>query len=684
MPTEFAALEPPPDSPNRIALLPLAVSAGPGREDDAAELARGFLSLLSARLWLLPNTEIYVRHNLTEPDLDTGERRYVRRGEPWTVGEVLELAPPDDTEAHFALHGSLEWPEPGRMLLSLEVVDLSGGFPCFRHRIDEHPRTLPRRLFPMLAMMGEAVAPGVSTDVLSGMAYLPTVHERAFWAYLRGLARWSDCHLPVRRPRPSALFMPFMEAIEIDPDFSEACRVLDLVGQEYLRSGCKPVDAAVRALRFAIRRCERHTGLRATLGRFLYSQGQVQEAREQLETYVRQSSSEERLQTQAVLNLAAIYHQAHEPSRALKLLREASARQPADADLKESLGVLYMETGNFRDAEHCWRHVLDEQPMRSSALSHLGLVYWTRGESERAQKLLERSIESPDVSPFAYQRLLDFHLERGALDRADEVATEWVENESRNWRAWVRLAHIRRRRGQTADAQYCLDRAEAVAPRDDVEGEIAVARFAVSHPDDYRMYLEAIAPAPESPHTRALTDEERRAEALERLHDSASILDKLTQRHAGFAFLWGALTDRLIALEAYEQAVLSQVQVVTLRPRLAMGHNTLGFLLMRLGRREDAIVAFSRAVELAGDVVKYRTNLAAALIEEERNEEALDHLEAAHALSPDDTVTTSLLAEAERALHGGRRSMPAARPSASWWLRVGDWWRRLLGRPPVP
>lgn len=672
---------PAPDHPTRVALLPLAVTASPGNEEDAAELARGLLSLMSARLWLLPNTEIFVRHNLTEPDPDTHERSYVQRREPWSTSEVMDLAPPEDAEAHFALHGSLDWPEPGRMVLTWEMIDLAGGYPCFRHTIDEHPRHLPRRLFPVLALMGEAIAPGVKTDVLSGMAYLPSVHERAFWAYLRGLARWSDCHLPVRRPRPSALFMPFMEAIELDPDFSEACRVLDLVAQEYLRSGCKPVDAAVRALRFAIRRCERHAGLRATLGRFLYSQGQVQEAREELELYVRQSDTEERLQTQAVLNLAAIYHQAHEPSRALKLLREATARQPADADLKESLGVLYMEAGNFRDAEHCWRHVLDEQPTRSSTLSHLGLVYWTRGESERAQKLLERSIESPDVSPFAYQRLLDFHIERGSLDRADEVATEWVESESRNWRAWVRLAHIRRRRGQMADAQFCLDRAQAVSPRDEADGEIAVARFAVSYPDDYRMYLEAIAPGPDSPLPRTASEEERRAEHHERLHDSASILDKLSQRHADYAFLWGALTDRLIALEEFEQAVLSQVRVVTLRPRLAMGHNTLGFLLMRLGRREEAIVAFSRAVDLAGDVVKYRTNLAAALIEEERNEEALDHLEAAHALSPDDTVTISLLAEAERHLHGGRRRHHhAPELPAGFWGRLVDFWRRITGR----
>jgi Flp pilus assembly protein TadD len=648
-------------SPTCVAILPFAVANARSGEVAPVEFARGMASYLEGRLRMLPGAEVFIHHILYASNDEDENKDFLLREDMWSLDEALELPHPKHLQPTHVLQGKVWWGED--IAIEFEVYDANAAFTVFQEHLEvtreAFPHVFPQVLERLVRSLGYQRVP---KEVVT----CPTRSFPAFFAFLRGVSRVVACQLPVRRPEVRRVYVAFLEALDEDGDFIEAAAALDIVVREHLRQRPDAGDHALLALREAIKRVRRFPALRCTLGKALFDRGAYAESREHLESYLSVMKDGERISPAAVLCLAAIYHQDHQPLRAFQLLRDAAIRCPDDPDIQESLGVCHAESGNLREAEACWRRALDCEPTRSTSLSNLGLVYWHRGEMQKAEILLERSVDTPDTNPYAYARFLDYLHERGNTERADEVATNWVETSPENWRAWVRLAKIRRARGRTREAEYCLEQAEQLASPAEIENEIAVARFAIRFPDDYRIYQEALNPTPDYPVSPLLPSSPPEPEQdRDRLHDSIAILRQLALRRPEFPFLWGTLADRLIALEEFDAAVQAQEALVRAAPSSAVARNTLGFLLMRCGLREDAILSFRRAVALAPDAVKYRTNLAAALLEEGDVEGALEHLEAADALAPKDAITQSLLEEAWQAmrersdragsLHAGKR-----------------------------
>ncbi len=640
-----------------VAILPFAVADPRSVGSAPLEFTRGLASYMEGRLRMMPGAEVFIHHILYASDDVAENKDFVQREEMWSIDEAMELPHPESLRPTHVLQGKIWWGED--IAIQLEVYDAVAAYPVFQDHLEATRETFLKSFAQCFSRLIKALG---YERVPRGIVAPPTHSFAAFFAFLRGISRVVACQLPVRHPEVKRVYVAFLEALDEDGDFLEAAATLDLVLKEHLRQKPDSAESALLALREAIKRARKYPALRSTLGKALFDRGAYPEAREHLESYLSATANKEQVASTAVLCLAAIYHQDEQPQRAYQLLRDAAKRSPDDPDIQESLGVCHAEVGNLGAAEACWRKALEQEPTRSTSLSNLGLIYWHRGEMQRAEILLERSIDTPDINPYAYARFLDFLHEKGNATRADEVATHWVETSPDNWRAWVRLAKIRRARNQMREAEFCLEQAELLASPMEIETDIAIARFAVQFPDDFRIYQEALNPTPDYPTSPlAPAAPSTPQQEHDRLHDSIAILRQLALRRPEYPFLWGTLADRLMALEEFDAAVEAQQTLVKAMPSSAVAQNTLGFLLMRCGRREAAILAFRRAVALSPDAVKYRTNLAAALLEESDLEGALEHLEASDALAPQDSITQSLLEEVwqamrERSARGGSLS----------------------------
>ena len=98
--------------------------------------------------------------------------------------------------------------------------------------------------------------------------------------------------------------------------------------------------------------------------------------------------------------------------------------------------------------------------------------------------------------------------------------------------------------------------------------------------------------------------------------------------HYNLGFGLAQLGRHQEAVEAYERAL-------EIEPDYGYAHNNLGNALTRVGKREEAIGHFRKALELDPSYAQAHHNLANVLVEENRRDEAMEHLREAVGLRPD-------------------------------------------------
>ncbi|MBI5154625.1 tetratricopeptide repeat protein, partial [Candidatus Poribacteria bacterium] len=377
-----------------IAVMPFALA-----EDDprplVADLCRGFACLIDGRLRMIPGTQVFVQHLLYTPKSRPDKRGFLVRRSLWPLEEVLNLPRPDGMEPTHVVQGTLKLRD--RIEVVLEVIDVRAAYVCCHHRIEAGPNDFLDQFFPILGVVARAIGVELDKPTLETITRRSTSSFRALLAYLQGLAYLTAHQLPVATHHPERSFQPFLDALEADAGFMESCLAIDLMAQEYFRDNSKPREPALAALREACDRAPNYTPLRGTLGQYLFEAGRYDEARTCLEDYIRHGTLADPAQLpSALVRLAAIYHTDGDLGRALNLLQDAVERFPGNPDILESMGVCHADAGQNREAERCWRRVLEDHPSRSTSLTNLGLVLWQRGELSKAEVLLTRAVEGPD------------------------------------------------------------------------------------------------------------------------------------------------------------------------------------------------------------------------------------------------------------------------------------------------
>lgn len=161
---------------------------------------------------------------------------------------------------------------------------------------------------------------------------------------------------------------------------------------------------AVGPLEEAVRIQPRFLEARVKLAEVLYRSGRRPEARDHLETVVREDSLRH---PRAWFNLGVIRLESGEPEPALQAFGRASDLEPDFVDAHVQAGTLLLGAGRLDGAETAFRKALVAAPESVTALGSMAVLHLQQGDTTRARGLLERVLEVEPGNPQA----------RGLLDR---------------------------------------------------------------------------------------------------------------------------------------------------------------------------------------------------------------------------------------------------------------------------
>ena len=215
--------------------------------------------------------------------------------------------------------------------------------------------------------------------------------------------------------------------------------------------------------------------------------------------------------------------------------------------------------GDLATAEGLLREIRARDPGNLKVIDDLAQVLMERGSREEARDLLEEGLDLAPDAPAFNLRLAELEAERGELARALERARTARDFDQRNLRPWLVMADYLALLGRGAELSALYEEA-----RQHLEGE----------PGLHAAFGLLLAQNGEP------TAEETLKRALE--GDNAAVRTSL----AAIAL---ARSDWPAARDWAQRAV-------ALDPGDAAAWNSLGFALDELGRQEEALAAYERAL----------------------------------------------------------------------------------------
>lgn len=320
---------------------------------------------------------------------------------------------------------------------------------------------------------------------------------------------------------------------------------------------------------------------------------------------------------------------------ARELLASLAAQAGDDADLRRAIADEYHRLGDYHAAEAVIAKGLqDDQTyaMRAALLA--------QAEDKDALTRLYQELRARASEPDPQRRLLLGQMAE-FLDRFDE-ALEWyrgVPGGPQRWPARLRSANVLHELGRTDEAYKSLRDLQADASVDDEARRDAYLLEASLRQEDkdaggemdaYARGLAAFPDDPEVLYARALSWERRddipRAEA-----DLRKILVTEPDNVAALNALGYTLADRTTR---YREALQLIERARTAEPDNAAIIDSYGWVLYRLGRKEEALVELRRALTLQKDA-EIAAHLAEVLWELGRKDEARKYFEQARKIDPE-------------------------------------------------
>lgn len=303
--------------------------------------------------------------------------------------------------------------------------------------------------------------------------------------------------------------------------------------------------------------------------------------------------------TEAVLRAQARLNNGH-PEAALAEYRAALSIAPDFYRLHNLVGNLFLDTGNYPDAERSYRESIRLNPDYAAGYCNLGAVRLARGDTDTALTALARATQLNPEFAYAWRVTADAHLARGDAPSAI--------------RALMRVAAC-----DPEDPEPCAISGEL----HDQLGEHAAAL------SDYR---EAVA--------RGLDDPGFLRHVGERLliagqaADAEPLAQRVVDAEPSAASGWLLLGNIQQALGRPADAVTAFRRAAVLDDSIPELFCNLGNSLCALKRYTEAVAACRRAEGLAPDLPEVHNNLATALAGLGEHPEALAHCDRALALRP--------------------------------------------------
>ena len=322
-------------------------------------------------------------------------------------------------------------------------------------------------------------------------------------------------------------------------------------------------------------------------------------------------------------------------------LRRARALDPTHQSSLQNSAELLRKQGRYEAAVDAYRAVLQRDGRYALAYAGLGDALYQLQRYEAAVDALGTALEIDPGLPFAGKlSLLMGRAARslGQLDRAEELYRDALAADPNEAAGLLELAGVLRAQGRRDEAEALMSRARELRPNDPA-------------------HLQTIA--------EALRKEQRYEEALAAYRDVLAIAPDYAFAHAGMGDTLFRLERFEEALGAMERALAAQpdqevagvlhslagqaaqhlgrideaarhyAEAVRIDPRDSSSLDRLAMVRFGQKQYQEALVLYRNLLELTPDSAQTYSNLGATLYYLGRADEALRHFERAVAIEPD-------------------------------------------------
>lgn len=398
-------------------------------------------------------------------------------------------------------------------------------------------------------------------------------------------------------------------------------------------------EAAATTLRTWLSSSPDDTQVRVLLARTLADAGQPRAAIELYEQVIESAGPSAELW----LDMLRLYREIGDAGGRERALQALTELRPQELTFVYMLGSFYKEQDRLQDAAALYEAALERHPGQAELLTKLAATYRQLGNAARSEALMDRLGATDDASADQLVSRAVSFAERAAQDpeaaqTAQRLLEAALERDSSHTKALRMLGDLHYRRGEYAEAAPLLQRAVEENPR--APQRWAQAAAAYLQADQPR---EAVAVAEEGrllfPQQLPLVRVEafglmrigRNRDAIARFRQVLSLTDSTTdaaQRasfHAALGLLYSRVNvpdssdrayeealaldaDQRMALNNYayslaqrgeklERALSLAQRAVELEPKNAAFLDTLGWVLFKLDRFDEAQTYIQRAID---------------------------------------------------------------------------------------
>ncbi|HND53609.1 MAG TPA: tetratricopeptide repeat protein, partial [Pirellulaceae bacterium] len=257
--------------------------------------------------------------------------------------------------------------------------------------------------------------------------------------------------------------------------------------------------------------------------------------------------------------------------------------------------------GEGAEAVKTLQRAIRHSPLESDTHVALAELFWRSERHDEAFEQLERTVQIEPGDERAWQLLRSWASERGLGDRALAAARRLADERPREARSFVVLADTLDDFDQTEEALQAIEQALELNPT--LENAHSLKAYLLSKLDRPDEALAACSPPifgdspPLTLRARAAQVQANRGEN----QDAIARVREITQLDPDFYWAWNQLAEWSDRVGDLETSLAATEQMVRLSAERPTSHGYLGDALLRLNRREDAKLAFERAVNLAHD-----------------------------------------------------------------------------------
>ncbi|WP_051971619.1 tetratricopeptide repeat protein [Massilia sp. 9096] len=271
------------------------------------------------------------------------------------------------------------------------------------------------------------------------------------------------------------------------------------------------------------------------------------------------------------------------------------------------------QQGRLEPAQDLYRQVLLLEPRQFDALHLLGVIERQRGRAREAVALIEAALQVDGKQARAHCNLGAALQDLGQPERALASYDSALRLDPHYALAWNNRGNTLRRLGRPQEALDAYERALTLRANDpDAWCHRAIVLLELGRPADAAASAErALAARPDWP--EALLALGNALQALDRLGDAVKAYDRaLAQdKQDERADLWCARGAALKKSGRLDDALASYDRALAARPDYALATHYRANVLRALGRRQEAVDSYRRALELGADGDEIRFALAA-------------------------------------------------------------------------